>query len=323
MDKEYYLFDLSTAHGFYELSIQICPLVYAKPVQEYANYFLSLKNVNAENIQKNSNSGTIAFDGKQLPYQFYISTYLDEIGIKYHWISILLKPQDIETIFGAEYEVWALEPVVPKQLDTFLEDLAYHWYLLHPFKLGMIGFEIRTSYSINTLHKKLEDRCYAKCYTGIAHYPYIHQDNRQWVTLWMHGNSRSLQGQGNIAGNTAWCFSKNAQQNLEEFNHEIARYNQVVLGENDSWNAHEIVIPQINIGIVFQHWTQQNERKYEYMALTASNEQGFSLLDLIFQIQLQLAGIDLGDHLFFEGLQPLPDINGEGSLPCYILRCGS
>jgi hypothetical protein len=322
MDKEYKLIDLSVQSGYYELSIQVCPTVYPKGTEDFVNYFLSQKNITVERQEKNFNCGRILFKEKKMPYQFFISTHLDELGINYYWISILFMPQDIENVFGSEYEVWAVEPNVPKELDIFLENLAYQFYLFYPFKLGMIGFEVRTSYSINLLHNKIEGDCYAKCFTGIEHYKYIHPDNQKWVTLWMDNKTKNAGRQNRILTGVSWCFSKTAYENAIEFEKEIEKYNSNVNIENIGWNANAICIAKNEIGIAYNHWKGNDEMEYSFLKLKANSEAGFTTLDLMFQLQYHLAGVDFGDHVFFEGLNPIENADSN-SLPSYLLKCGS
>ncbi|MNS98974.1 hypothetical protein D3C72_1333570 [compost metagenome] len=55
--------------------------------------------------------------------------------------------------------------------------------------------------------------------------------------------------------------------------------------------------------------------------IQASNGKNFIALDLLYQMEKQLIGKELGDHIFFEGLDRVE--NHSGDTPLYYISFGS
>ena len=55
--------------------------------------------------------------------------------------------------------------------------------------------------------------------------------------------------------------------------------------------------------------------------LRTSNGKNFTALDLLYQMEKQLIGKELGDHIFFEGLDRVENYTGD--VPLYYISFGS
>ncbi len=113
-----------------------------------------------------------------------------------------------------------------------------------------------------------------------------------------------------------WAFSREKYSSKEEFSRKIKQY-QIDINEKDSWQPDRIVVdkPQINL-LLDMDWQLPPDDQIEF-TLKSENEKGFTALDLIFQLNNFLAGYDLGDYQFFEGLKYTPETDR------YLIKLGS
>lgn len=150
-----------------------------------------------------------------------------------------------------------------------------------------------------------------------------------------------------VLSNTVWAFKNHHYSNIEDFNKEIAHYQTVILKERAIWDADQIVINTPEIDVCYEAWIKGKEDissnetvtdeanafneddsdhglfQVEFCArLKASNGTYFTALDLLFQLENQVANKDLGDHIFFEGLTA-NDTEEKYQTPLYSMYLGS
>lgn len=144
----------------------------------------------------------------------------------------------------------------------------------------------------------------------------------------------------------SWTFSQEKYEDFQSFLKEIEQRNAEIMEENSVWNADDIVLQNATIDIQYMAWLASekdllsNEELCEdddfwdnednsddgyfqaelLMHLKADNGSNFTAGELLFKIHNQLANKELGDHMFFEGLQPY---ESDDNVPSYYLLCGS
>ena len=146
--------------------------------------------------------------------------------------------------------------------------------------------------------------------------------------------------------NIAWSFSSKLYISLEEFNKEITKYQKEICKTDKDWKPNQIIFDFPELQIQYNAWIKdgsdllENEVLFEdnihfgeepdeddmyqveiIAKLKAENEKSFTALEFLMKVHNQQANKDLGDHVFFEGINETKEnIN---DLPtCYIV-CGS
>lgn len=99
-----------------------------------------------------------------------------------------------------------------------------------------------------------------------------------------------------------WTFRRKIYGSKKIFSRAVKKH-QIKITGKDSWQADEIVIekPQIKV-ILERDWEYPPDDRIEF-ALESEDRKNFTALDLMFQLNNFLAGYDLGDKCFFEGLK--------------------
>lgn len=144
----------------------------------------------------------------------------------------------------------------------------------------------------------------------------------------------------------SWSFNDKNYTNYEEFNKEVIKYQEAIHGNNVLWKPDEVMInaPEIQIQYmawitsledlkenevlidddedVFEEYPDEEEQQVEIIAtLKADNKTYFTALEFLMKAHNQQSNKELGDHIFFEGIDETPEIiNG---LPIYYIACGS
>lgn len=147
--------------------------------------------------------------------------------------------------------------------------------------------------------------------------------------------------------NISWTFSKNIYTDTEKFNQEVTQYQNNIYGNSNNWNPNEIIfdIPELQIQYmawvsskqdlleneyliedgqdIFEEEPEEEEYQVEVIAkLKANNGKYFTSLELLMKTHNQQANKELGDHVFFEGVDDdEPEIINK--LPTYYIECGS
>ena len=99
-----------------------------------------------------------------------------------------------------------------------------------------------------------------------------------------------------------WTFRGKIYKSKKVFNRAVKQH-QIKITGKDSWQADEIVIEKPDIKVILERdWEYPPDNKIEF-TLESEDRKVFTALDLIFQLNNVLAGYDLGDKCFFEGLK--------------------
>ena len=141
-----------------------------------------------------------------------------------------------------------------------------------------------------------------------------------------------------------WTFSKKIYESMEEFNKDIKEYYDRMREYVDrEWNPDEVAVNQPEIYVDYEAWIKgkedlmenetadEEELSEEYAddgyfqvdvraLLKADNGKYFTNLELITKVHNQQANKELGDHVFFEGMDSDNDIDG---IPVFYVACGS
>lgn len=144
----------------------------------------------------------------------------------------------------------------------------------------------------------------------------------------------------------AWSFNQDMPTNYEDFCKKVASYNEDIMEDRNVWNSNEIVLDNPKIDIQYEAWLESmkdllvNEElcddedvfddkensedgvfQVEVLAhLNADNGEYFTTGELLFKLHNQLTNKELGDHVFFEGLNQFESNN---EVPSFYLYCGS
>jgi len=146
--------------------------------------------------------------------------------------------------------------------------------------------------------------------------------------------------------NVFWSFSSKEFSNPEEFNQAVVEYQKDIRETAEDWKPEEIVfdIPELQIHYeawiekpsdllenevlidddknVFEEYPEDKEHQVEILAkLKADNGKNFTALEILMKIHNLQVNKELGDHVFFEGIDDKPEI--VNALPTYGMFCGS
>ena len=146
--------------------------------------------------------------------------------------------------------------------------------------------------------------------------------------------------------NIAWSFSNEIYTDAAKFSKDVEQYQKDLADDADLLNDDEIVIEAPEIRIQYEAWVYgpedllENEQLIEDDAdafdeeadedgyqveiiatLKADNGKYFTALEFLMKAHNQQANKELGDHVFFEGIDEEPEIID--GLPTYYIACGS
>ena len=156
-----------------------------------------------------------------------------------------------------------------------------------------------------------------------------------------------LGNQSGILLHVAWRFQRKRYRHIEEFEKEVNLYQKDTLENRNRWNPNQIVVEHSEIEVCYLVWIRSMEdlKENEYLLddeadafcddnvdngyyqvelcarLKSSNGRYFTALDLLYQLEEQLFEKELGDHIFFEGLDAIE--KDEEGIPMFYLSCGS
>ncbi len=179
--------------GFYELAMQVCPSIDNEPIKRYTDFIWRLDNVSGPfdkdfktiptDIENFKHSGLIRLDNFDLPFMTYNVRETEPTETGFNWFDICFYTAAIEHVFGSEYQTWAENPKVPRQLTEFFSKILKDLYKIFPFKLAMLGFEISGQYYLNDLEKPLANHwATSNFFVGQNNFKLIAPENRKFVT---------------------------------------------------------------------------------------------------------------------------------------------
>lgn len=150
-----------------------------------------------------------------------------------------------------------------------------------------------------------------------------------------------------ILTNVVWRFKKSVPTKIEEFDEIFTRYQSEILGAKGKWNSQSVVVDNSTVAIRYTAWlngpadlfdneivlekevffedTNNSSSDGSYQTdimfeLIADNEQNFTAVELMYKISHQICTRNLGDRVYFEGLQECQTNN---EIPNFLLMCGS
>ncbi|MDR0264150.1 MAG: DUF1266 domain-containing protein [Sphingobacterium sp.] len=155
-----------------------------------------------------------------------------------------------------------------------------------------------------------------------------------------------LGNQSGILLHVAWRFQRKRYRSIEEFDNEVNRYQKDTLENRNRWSPNQIVVEHSEIEVCYLVWIRSMEdlKENEYLLddeadvfcddnvdngyyqvelcarLKSPNGRHFTALDLLYQLEKQVSEKELGDHIFFEGLDAIE--KDEEGIPMFYLSCG-
>jgi hypothetical protein len=179
--------------GFYELAIQVCPSINNEPIQFYTDYIWSLQNVRGPyddnfnliqtDIETFQHRGLIQLGEYEIPFMTYNVRETEPIGTGFNWFDVCFYTAAIEYVFGAEYQTWTENPKVPKELSDFFCKAMKQLYVIYPFKLAILDYEVSGQYYLEDLKKPLNNNWQTSAfYIGQEKFEQIANENKKLVT---------------------------------------------------------------------------------------------------------------------------------------------
>jgi hypothetical protein len=150
-----------------------------------------------------------------------------------------------------------------------------------------------------------------------------------------------------ILRNIVWRFNRVNPSTLDEFNEKITSYQRDILKDKASWSPNQVIVNSPIVGIKYHAWLEgsseisANEILLEksgffedkgnksasglfqaniFAELDADNGLNFTALELMYKINRQVFPKDLGDRIYFEGLE---EYEADNAFPSFLMRCGS
>lgn len=148
-----------------------------------------------------------------------------------------------------------------------------------------------------------------------------------------------------ILSDVAWMFDKTEYESIDSFNKEIAQYQLEIMEGETFWKSDEIVIDSPIVDIAFMAWIEKdgleenetlleeddffededNSNGHLFQAdirarFKADNGKNFTALELMYKLDKQMKSKELGDHIFFEGLD---EEESEDGILSFYMACGS
>lgn len=178
--------------GFYELAIQVCPIVDNEPIKLYTDFIWTLDNVSGPydedfktintDIENFVHRGVIRLGNYDIPFLTYNIRETIETG--YHWFDICFYAGMIEHVFGSEYQTSTENPKVPKELTDFFMKAVKDLYKIFPFKLATLGFEVSGWYYLDDLSTPITHNVPTSAiYVGQENYDLIADENRKFISI--------------------------------------------------------------------------------------------------------------------------------------------
>lgn len=148
-----------------------------------------------------------------------------------------------------------------------------------------------------------------------------------------------------LLNQVVWTFSDIEYKSIDDFNTKVHQYQKLILKEKAAWKPEEIIITRPLVDISYTVWIDkdslaENETLLEnddffedeensedglFQAevearFRADNGKNFTALELLYKLHQQMTTKELGDHVFFEGLE---EDESATNIPRFYLNCGS
>lgn len=148
-----------------------------------------------------------------------------------------------------------------------------------------------------------------------------------------------------LLNHVVWTFNDIEYKSIDDFNAKVNQYQNLILKEKAGWKPDEIIIARPLVDISYTVWIDrdslaENETLLEtddffedeeniedglFQAevdarFSADNGKNFTALELLYKLHQQMTTKELGDHVFFEGLE---EDENSTSIPRFYLNCGS
>lgn len=148
-----------------------------------------------------------------------------------------------------------------------------------------------------------------------------------------------------LLNQVVWTFTDIEYKSMEDFNAKVDQYQKLILKDKAAWKPEEIVIARPLVDISYTVWIDrdslaENETLLEnddffeeeensedglFQAevearFRADNAKNFTALELLYKLHQQMTTKELGDHVFFEGLD---EVESARDIPRFYLNCGS
>lgn len=144
--------------------------------------------------------------------------------------------------------------------------------------------------------------------------------------------------------NVLWHFTDKEFTDTSIFSDAVSEYHLAIKREPDFWQPEEIVFSLPQVKILYEAWINGQEDllpneiliedeqgafemedgmyQVEILAtLDADNGKEFTAVEFLMKVHNQLANKELGDHIFFEGVEEISSPGTE--VPVYYIMCGS
>lgn len=123
-----------------------------------------------------------------------------------------------------------------------------------------------------------------------------------------------------LLDDVAWCFDDKMYDSLEEFIAAVSEY-LVSLEADADWKASEIALNAASLLVRIEEVYDENDEELDLSLKLETDKSSFTNGELLYQLHNAIAdrlksGMQLGDHVFFEGLE-LDDEN-EGQYNCFL-----
>lgn len=325
--------------GYYELSIQVKENGLMNPFLDYNNYWWNqdevegpfdadFNQISLPSDQTNFN-GMLTLGDFHLPFKTSYNPWIwaSDDDVKSYKYTISFSSELIELVFGEAHTVWKTAKNSPQVLQSYLEKTLRELYKISPFEIAVIGFEIRELASLELLIQGSTDDTDSSFYVDPLVHLSINDANKQRVIQLQSTISpipeKANQSDTILLKGIVWDFDADYYPAKAVFHEKINEYQRKILGEHAKWNPDQIVIDQPTVHIFFDHWSSGGSREEKGFILKSGNFRNFSAFELMYAIhnELNLGGYDLGDHVFFQGLEPRADHSSAQAK--YKLLCGS
>lgn len=325
--------------GYYELSIQIKENGVTNPFLDYSDYWWNQDEVEGPydvdfnrisfSPDQTELNGILTLGNTYLPFKISYNQWIWSTAenVRCFKYTISFSSEHIEQVFGEEHKVWRTAKDSPLVLQSQLEKTLQELYKIYPFEIAVIGFEIRELATLELLIQGSTDDTDSSFYVDSRIYATINDASKQRVNQLQTAISlipeTVNQSNSLLLNGIVWNFDAKYYPTKATFNETINEYQLKILGENATWNPDQIVIDQPTVHVFFNHWTPNGSHEEGGVILKSDNFRNFSALELMHAIhnELHLGGYDLGDHVFFQGLEPRADHSTAQAK--YKLLCGS
>lgn len=149
-----------------------------------------------------------------------------------------------------------------------------------------------------------------------------------------------------LLGNIAWVFNDTKYATIDAFSKAVSEYQDEIMKDRASWNPDEVIIDAPTFKVQYMAWIKdansltENETLLEdddffddpdnsddglfqaeiIAQFNADNGKNVPAKEVLYKLHHLMQTKELGDHVFFEGLQ---EDDSHEDVPCYQMYCGS